>query len=100
MGKWEETAQGANRPLHKIVLDGRKHLEITGADDVISFDEGSIVLHTSMGILSVDGSALHILRLNTDHSDGVMIVEGNICGVFYVDEEAPKARGVFGRRGK
>lgn len=100
MSMWEEAAKGADRNPHKILLNGRKHLEITGADDVISFDEGSIVLHTSMGILSIDGNALHILRLNTDNSDGVMVVEGNICGVFYVDEEAPKSRGVFGRRGK
>ena len=98
MGAWDSAVDRVPvKTEHKIILDHRQNLQITGADDVISFDETSIVLHTTDGILSVDGDDLHILRLNTDGGDGIMTVTGHISGVFYVDDTTPKKGGFFGR---
>ena len=40
---------------HTITMKGRKSLKISGVEDVLSFDEDSIIMQTCMGTLSVDG---------------------------------------------
>lgn len=92
---------------HRITLDQRRLLDISGAGDVISFDENSVVLKTAYGILSVDGEELHIVHLaghdlNGQGSagqdgEGNLRVEGKIAGVFYVDEDAAAKKSFFGR---
>jgi sporulation protein YabP len=93
---------------HTVTLVDRRSLDITGAEDVISFDESSVVIRTTQGVMTVDGEELHIVRLNTGHEasqtnmqSGGVIIEGKIGGVFYVDENTePKKTGFFGRRQK
>ena len=43
---------------HKLTLDNRKKLTVTGVSEVVSFDEDGIVLHTDMGRLHVLGHQL------------------------------------------
>lgn len=88
----------SDRP-HAIRLDGRAELSISGIDDVISFDESSIALQTSMGLLTIDGSELHIVRLNVEKGEAA--VSGKVNGLFYVDKgtgkrSARKHSGLFG----
>ena len=74
-------------------------MTVTGAEDVISFDENSIALQTTMGILSIEGSELHIKHLSTESSDGSVQIEGRINGMLYIDDNpASSRRGLFGRR--
>lgn len=101
--------ESARRP-HTVNLTDRKLLSITGAEDVISFDENSVVMRTSQGVMTVDGEELRIVKLNADYvpaqsgsggNGGGIIIEGKIGGIFYVDESAPqKKAGLFGRRQK
>ena len=76
-----------NSPTHTVNISERRVINISGAEDVLSFDENSVVISTGLGIMSIDGENLRILKLNTD-GDGTLIVEGTIGGVFYVDENA------------
>ena len=78
-------------PTHTVNISERRVIHISGADDVLSFDENSVVLSTSLGIMSVDGENLRILKLNTD-GDGTLIIEGTIGGVFYIDENPSKKK--------
>ena len=50
---------------HTITMKGRKSLKISGVEDVLSFDEDSIIMQTCMGTLSVDGDTLHIVSFNS-----------------------------------
>ena len=61
---------------------------LNGIEDVVSFDEYSILMQTVLGVLSVDGSALHIMKMNVD--SGEVIIEGEINGLFYIDNNSAK----------
>ncbi|MBR4293353.1 MAG: YabP/YqfC family sporulation protein [Clostridia bacterium] len=87
----------ANNASHKITLTHRCALEIEGAGDVLSFDENSVVLKTSCGLLTIDGENLHIIELGGKNSGGQLRIEGNIAGIFYVDDDEREKKGLFGR---
>lgn len=74
---------------HGVTLQDRKHLTISGVEDVESFDEGAIVLTTALGDLIVRGSELHIEKLSLDGGD--LLVEGLVESLTY--EEPSRARG-------
>ncbi len=68
---------------HRIVLEEREKLSITGVTDVIAFDEESITADTDMGAIIIRGEGLHISKLNLD--DGVLQTEGNVDSIEYSD---------------
>lgn len=79
----------------KLLLDNRSSLAVSGVDDVLSFDDRTIVMKTALGTLSVDGDALRILKLNTD--TGELFIEGHVDGMFYLDETSRgESKGIFG----
>ena len=103
MSQYREDSAGCGQ---NVTLLDRRVINISGVEDVISFDENSVVMQTCLGVLTVDGEELHIVRLNTDgkespSGDGGMIIEGKIAGVFYVDDTSPaKGNGWFRRKAK
>ncbi len=68
---------------HKIVLEEREKLSVSGVTDVIAFDEESITADTDMGMIIIRGEGLHISRLNLD--EGVLQTEGNVNSIEYTD---------------
>lgn len=83
------------KTVHEIKMDGRAVLRVSGVEDVIGFDETSVVLCTCMDILNIDGSGLHIVKL--DVSSGTLEIEGHIDSLYYT-VPASKKRGLFGSR--
>ena len=79
---------------HRITLESREQMNITGVDDVINFDECGIVLKTAMGILSVDGSDMRIINLNLDTK--AIDISGKINGIIY--QGAQPNRGTLFKR--
>lgn len=79
---------------HHLTLDGREKLTLSGVDHVERFDENEIVLHTSMGELTITGENLHIDRLSLD--GGEMAVSGTVTSLIY-EEPDPQGRGFFSR---
>lgn len=76
-----------------IIVEDRKKMTLTGVKDVLSFDEETVVLETSLGRLTVKGSGLHII--NFDNKSGDLSAEGRLCALVYTSEE--KNGGVFSR---
>ena len=68
---------------HKLTLDGRSRLNLTGVTDVESFDEGMVVLHTTRGTLVVRGDGLHLQMLSLD--GGQVHVDGTVNSLTYED---------------
>lgn len=66
---------------HNVLVLDRKIMNLTGIEDVVSFDESGAVLKTSIGTLAVDGEELHVVKL--DLSGGNVSIEGKINGLFY-----------------
>ena len=78
---------------HKLTLNQRSELTMTGVTDVVSFDEGTVVLHTDLGTLVIQGNALQLKTLSAD--GGQIAVEGHICSLLY--EEPRQTGGWLGR---
>lgn len=78
---------------HELKLENRARLSVSGVREVESFDENTVVLHTSQGILIVRGENLHLQTLSID--GGQVAVNGSVSGLAY--EEARKTGGFFQR---
>ena len=65
---------------HRVELDGRERLIVSGVDDVDRFDENEIVMTTSAGTLIVTGESLHIGKLSLD---------GGVDSLLYEDADRP-----------
>ena len=79
---------------HRIILDQRSRLTVSGVDGVESFDEGSIVMTTRAGSLIVQGSGLHIEKLSLDGGD--LLVNGTVAALTY-EESDDRSEGFFRR---
>ena len=72
---------------HRVLLEGREELVISGVEEVESFDESAILLTTAQGGLEIQGEGLHIEKLSLDGGD--LKVEGTIDSLTY-EAAAPK----------
>jgi sporulation protein YabP len=88
MGSKEEATLAV---AHRLTLEGRGKLGVTGVTDVLSFDETAAVLETSRGTLIVRGSGLHVEQLNLEA--GEVRVSGQVDSLTY--EENARTQGSF-----
>ena len=88
-----ENTQGAEK--NDILIRSRKHIDVTGVRDVVSFDDRSVIMITCGGDMAVEGEELKIAVLDTDK--GVASVEGKINAVIYYDTASGGKRGLFGK---
>jgi len=79
---------------HRLTLEGREKLTVTGVEEVERFDESCIVMNTCAGSLIVTGESLHIDKLSLD--GGELHVDGRIDGLDYEDPQ-PYRGGLFAR---
>ncbi|HZK44261.1 MAG TPA: sporulation protein YabP [Syntrophomonadaceae bacterium] len=66
---------------HNINISNRSNMELTGVNQVNTFDEEVIVLETSLGYLYIIGQNLHITMLNLE--EGKVALEGSINSIEY-----------------
>ena len=78
---------------HKLVLNERKLLTVTGVTEVVSFDDTSVIAQTELGTLVVQGEKLQLKTLLPE--GGQVTVEGNIASLVY---EEPRPAGSLWRR--
>ncbi len=80
---------------HKLTLSERKTLTMTGATEVVSFDENAVVLKTTLGTLTIHGRQLQLKNLSLD--GGQVAVDGVISALIYEDPRpAGGLRRLFG----
>lgn len=82
MGYENERLQGGG--IHRVTLEGRGRLCVTGVEEVESFDESTIVMQTEKGTMVVRGVELHIEQLSLD--GGELRVDGHVDSISYEDE--------------
>lgn len=87
-------AQQTDRLPHKLTLNRREQLTVSGVDEVIGFDENTVILHTELGALHIYGQQLQLKELSVE--SGQMAVTGQISALVY--EQPRSRRGWFGRR--
>ena len=76
---------------HRIIMDARRSLSISGVTDIDSFDEQVVAVFTDVGELIVRGSGLHIGKIDVD--SGELMLDGEIESLEYTDNIS--ARGSF-----
>ena len=77
---------------HKLTLQERKSLTMTGVAEVISFEESLVVLNTSLGVLTVQGQELKLKTLSLE--GGQVAVDGQISALIY---EQPRESSLWQR---
>ena len=77
---------------HKLTLQERKNLTMTGVTEVVRFEESAVVLKTSLGLMTVQGQDLKLKTLSLD--GGQVAVEGHIGALIY---EEPREGGLWQR---
>lgn len=78
---------------HKLTLNERSSLTMTGVTEVVSFDDSTVVLRTQMGTLLVHGKQLQLKTLSVE--GGQVAVDGHVTALIY---EEPRQEGGFFRR--
>lgn len=69
--------------IHQVRIGARESIEISGVENVLSFDEYSATLQTTCGLLTIDGEKLHISTMATE--SGTISLDGRIYGVYYTE---------------
>ena len=77
---------------HKLTLNERKQLTMSGVTEVVSFEETSVVLQTGLGTLVVQGQGLKLKTLTPE--GGQVAVDGDISALIY---EEPREGGLWQR---
>lgn len=77
---------------HKLTLNERSQLTMTGVAEVVSFEETTVVLRTFLGTLIVQGQGLKLKTLSPE--GGQVAVDGQIAALIY---EEPRDRGFWQR---
>ena len=77
---------------HKLTLNERKSLTMTGVTEVVRFEDTLVVLKTALGLLTVQGQELKLKTLSLE--GGQMAVDGHISALVY---EEPRDGGLWQR---
>ena len=78
---------------HKLQLNERRQLTMTGVTEVVSFEDSAVVLQTSLGTLIVQGRELQLKTLSL--GGGQVAVDGTISSLVY---EEPRSGGGWRHR--
>ena len=77
---------------HKLTLNQREELNLTGVTEVVSFDDTAVILKTNLGTLTVQGQNLVLKTLCVE--GGQVAVSGHISSLYY---EEPRPAGFWRR---
>ena len=80
---------------HELCMKDRRGITVNGVKEVLGFDEQTVRMLTVCGELLVEGDALRVKTLDPER--GQVSVEGQINGLYYPEEEAPRRGGFWSR---
>lgn len=77
-----------------VILENRSKLSVSGVEEVLHFDEGTVILRTALGELSVRGDKLKVESLQVNN--GELTVTGRIGELRYAEESVGLWERLFG----
>lgn len=80
---------------HRLVMENRETIALTGVQKVQSFDPKEIILETELGILSIKGEQLGIKQLNLEES--LVDIEGYVSALIYHRSGGSSRQGLMQR---
>lgn len=81
--------------IHRVVMEGRQSLRVSGVEDVESFDDDTVVIYTVDGTMTVKGMDFRINKLSVE--DGELEIDGDVDSILYSDNRKEEHGGFFGR---
>ncbi|MBQ2927825.1 MAG: sporulation protein YabP [Oscillospiraceae bacterium] len=72
---------GQEQLPHKLQMNERRNLTVSGVTEVVSFEETAVVLQTALGTLIVQGQGLQLKNLSLE--GGQVAVDGSISALIY-----------------
>ena len=81
--------------IHRVVMEGRQSLRVSGVEDVESFDDDTVVIYTVDGTMTVKGMDFRINKLSVE--DGELEIDGDVDSILYSDSRKEVHGGFFGR---
>ena len=81
------------RRIHKLSMINREVGSLTGVREVKAFNDSEILLDTDMGILSIQGTGLHVTKLNLEK--GEVEIDGTIDRFLYTNPKGTTESGGF-----
>ena len=82
--------------IHNITLEDRKKLSVTKVCEVLSFNEGEVVLLLSESKLVLKGSGLRVCEVSSESGD-VVITGESIDSILYSKRAVKSTEGVIRR---
>ena len=74
--------------MQNVILENRNRLNITGVEDVLSFDEQTITALTTLGLLIIKGNDLHLNQFSLETTE--LSIEGEIISLQYNDKQTSR----------
>ena len=74
--------------VHRFSLENLKKAEITGVQEIHSFNENEVLLLSEAGKILLKGEQLHVRKLNLEKGDAE--VEGRVDSLSYLTRNAHK----------
>jgi sporulation protein YabP len=89
--------QGKSAKRQEIHMLNRKVMDISGVNNVESFDNEEFLLETECGFLAVRGQNLHMKNLSLEQ--GMVTIEGLVHSLVYQDGSVSggKSKGLLGK---
>ena len=77
--------------VQNLILENRGKLNVSGVNDVLSFDDQVVMVDTELGLLTVKGENIRINKLSLDTAE--VIIEGEISSLTYSQSKQEKSSG-------
>ena len=74
-----------NNTLQNIIIENRTKIHIQGVKEVLSFDDETVYLNSSLGKITVKGENMRIASFNTETGD--LLAEGKIHAAVYMGDK-------------
>ena len=81
--------------IQNLILENREKLNISGVNDVLSFDDQVVIMETELGLLTVKGENLKINKLSIDTSE--VVIDGRINNLLYSEHQVKNDGGILGK---
>ena len=86
----EKVENEFNNYNHGITLTERKNLIVSGVKKIENFDEEEFLMDTTMGMLTVKGEGLELIKLDT--MQGNVSIKGKINSINYNEDIKAKEK--------
>ena len=81
--------------IHNVIMESRKKISVSGVEDMECFDDGKVVVYTSMGIMEITGKNFHMNKLSLD--TGEIVIEGDVDSVIYEQAKTASKKGFLSK---